>query len=440
MKGDFSRVRFGRHDNFNGILPQQGKVLLDSDGIAQTLIENDWHQTAARDVIGPAAGVPAAVPDSFKISAASLAGGTVTLTVGTGHIWAHGLLVRLDAPTATVDRTATWLEPPIVATQGDASTVADGVMDAVFLEVWQHAVNGFEMPDELIEPALGGPDTAERLQTAFAFRLARLKAGETCASVAFDDSGRGRLTASLVDPIVIMGDCPVEGSGGYSGFEHQLYRVEIANSAPGATRFKWSRVNGGLVGRGAFDSTTQKITITANLPAITGANQPSFYLEIEAWDAALGFSRVIAGAQASLNGGVLQCSAVPVFGTYPAAGNIFFRLWDGVSPISAYPVSVNPTPLENGILLQFDADAPGKYYPGDYWMFPVRAQGIANPQPLINARPPQGIVYHRVPLAEITWTGASSGSFTASTIEDCRTIVPPLSRLKGCCKRWRASH
>ena len=63
MKGDFSRVRFGRHDNFNGILPQQGKVLLDSDGIAQTLIENDWHQTAARDVIGPAAGVPTPAND-----------------------------------------------------------------------------------------------------------------------------------------------------------------------------------------------------------------------------------------------------------------------------------------------------------------------------------------------------------------------------------------
>ncbi len=433
MKGDFSRVRFGRQHNFNGILPQQGKVLLDSDGIAQTLIENDWHQTAARDWVGPVAGASAEIPDSFKIEAATLLGSAISLTVGTGHIWADGLLVRLGAPGSTVTRTATWIEPPIVPTEGDATNVADGVIDAVFLEVWQRAVNGFEMPDELIEPALGGPDTAERLQTAFAFRLARLKAGQTCASLAFDESGRGRLTASLVAPIVVTGDCPVEGSGGYSGFEHQLYRIEIADSSAAGTRFKWSRLNGGLVGRGVFDPVTHKVTITANLPAITGVNQPGFYLEFEAWDAALGFSRVVAGAPATLNGGVLQCAAAPDFGAYPAAGNVFFRLWDGVSPILSFPISANPNPLENGILLQFDPDAPGKYFPGDYWLFPVRAQGLANPQTLIDARQPQGIVYHRVPLAEITWASSGPGSFIGDTIEDCRSIFPPLTRLKGCC-------
>jgi hypothetical protein len=435
VKGDFSKVHFAPQDNFDGILPQQGKVLLDSDGIAQTLIENNWHETAARDWVGNVAGVPAALSNSFDISAASLAGGIVTLTVGTGHLWADGLLVRLeDESSVTVQRTATWLEPPLVFAEGSSSDVADGTTDAVVLEVWQHAINGYQIPDVLIEPALGGPDTAERLQTSFAFRLARLAAGQTCADLTFDESNRGALTVSLVPPIVTTGDCPVEGSGGYSGFEHQLYRVEIADPNAGPSQFKWSRTNGGLVGRGAFDPATQSIAITANLPAINSANQSSFYLEIEGYDTDLGYSRALAGVQATFSSSTLQCAATPNFGSYPfVSGSIFFRLWDGISPVSSYPISATPVQLENGILLQFDPDGTGKYLPGDYWMFPVRAQGIPNPQVLINARTPQGIVYHRVPLAEITWASAGGGAFSAAPIEDCRTIVPPLSRTKGCC-------
>ncbi len=435
MKGDFSRVRYAPYDNFNGILPQQGKVLLDSDGISQTLIENNWHETAARDWVGRGACVPSAVPGSFGISAASLTGGVVSLTVGTGHIWADGLLARLESLAGnTVNRTATYLEPPIVPNAGSVADVAAGTVDTVVLEVWQHAVSGFQMPEVLMEPALGGPDTAERLQTSFAFRLARLAAGQTCASLTYDESGRGALTASLTPAISTGGPCPAIGSGGYSGFEHQLYRIEIAETNGGPSQFKWSRINGGLVGRGNFDPATQAIAITANLPAITGVNQTSFYLEIETYDPALGYSHVTAGATATLSGSTLQCPAAPTFGAYPTAtGTVFFRLWDGVQPISAFPISATPAQLESGILLQFDPDGAGKYFPGDYWMFPVRAQGIPNPQTLINAKKPEGIVYYRVPLAEITWAASGGGSFTAASIEDCRSIVPPLTQNRGCC-------
>lgn len=434
MKGDFSRWRDGSGLNFNGILPQQGKVLLDSDGIAQTMIENDWRNTAARDFVGDMAGVPSTNPESFAISAASWANDKVVLTVDVGHLWADGRLVRLHGGSGSkVQREATWLQPPLVANAADG-TVADGTMDAVVLEVWQQAVSGFQMPNELIEPALGGPDTAERLQTAFAFRLARLNAGETCSSLHYDESGRGTLTASLVPPITVSGDCPTVGSGGYSGFEHQLYRIEVANVNSGdASQFKWSRINGGLVGRGTFNAVDQTIAITANLPAITGVNQSSFYLEIETYSEEFGFTQVTLGAPATLTGATLQCSAA-MFGQFPGStGTVFFRLWDGISPVANFPVQASPVQLENGILLQFEADGAGKYLPGDYWMFPVRAQGVSNPQTLINAAKPQGIVYTRVPLAEITWASSGSGTWKAGTIEDCRAIIQPLTERAGCC-------
>jgi hypothetical protein len=194
--------------------------------------------------------------------------------------------------------------------------------------------------------------------------------------------------------------------------------------------FKYSRENGGLVGRGIFQSAPNNLTITANLVAITTANQPSFYVEIEQWDAARGNWQVVCGANAALSGSTLTFTGAKSFGAYPAAGaDVFFRLWDGLEAIAAFPIQAAPNTLENGIFLQFDAEAPGLYRPRDYWTFAVRAAGIANPQTLINAKPPEGIVYHRVPLAEITWDNTPK----VQTIDDCRATITPLTAPRGCC-------
>src|SRR5262249_41750566 len=156
----------------------------------------------------------------------------------------------------------------------DESTIANGVRDAVVLEVWRDVVNGFQLPDELIEPALGAPDTTERLLTATAFRLLRLEAGDTCDNIGpkLDDhlSHPGELTVTLQPTTIIPGDCPIVEGGGYTGFEHNLFRIEIAETDGAAPMFKWSRWNGGLIGRGIFDAVAHRVTITANLqPIIT---------------------------------------------------------------------------------------------------------------------------------------------------------------------------
>jgi hypothetical protein len=431
VRGDFSRWQFQPRDNFNGILPQQGKLLIDADGLAQSRIANHWQQVAARDWVGPVAAVPANEPASFQITGAAVnPDGTVTLTAGSGRIWADGMLVELGGEAATVQRTATWLEPPIVPTQGSAATAA-GAQDVVVLELWQEGINGYQMPNLLIEPALGGVDTAERLHTGMAFRLARLTAGQTCKSVAFNDSGLGKLTASLQPVTVIAGDCPIPVGGGYSGFEHALYRIEIADVPSGSPRmFKWSSDNGGLVGRGTFKPGPNTLTINANLVAITTANQPGFYVEIEQWDAARGNWQVVCGGNATLANDTLTFTGAAAYGAYPAAqGDVFFRLWEGIDAISAFPIQASPNQLEDGIFLQFDADAPGLYRPRDYWVFAVRAGGISNPQTLIDKKPPEGIVYHRVPLAEITWDATGK----VQTIDDCRATITPLTSARGCC-------
>jgi len=73
MRGDFSSWNKEKDQNFNGVLHQQGRVLLDRDWNAQTEILNDWQETAAQDIIGAGvAAVPADAADSFKVTDARI--------------------------------------------------------------------------------------------------------------------------------------------------------------------------------------------------------------------------------------------------------------------------------------------------------------------------------------------------------------------------------
>ena len=303
-------------------------------------------------------------------------------------------------------------------------------------------MNAFQRPDLLIEPALGGPDTTERVQTSMAFRLVRLAAGESCESIRtrlHDDFGaKGTLLATLQPTASGPGDCPTVDGGGYTGFEHQNYRIEIAdvNAAKAALgpHFKWSQFGGGLVGRGHFDNGTgvPKVNITDNPQAIASSGSDSFYLEAIKHDDGLGRWVVDHGAIATLNDGVLTLGEV-FFGSFPSSTNpIFFRLWDGIERVQtgAHELSNNV-----GILLNFSAPGTANYIAGDYWSFSVRA-GEINDDPLVGKRsgatltgvPPKGIHYHRVPLGVVEWTGT-----TLSRIDDCRHIFQPLTRQATCC-------
>jgi hypothetical protein len=444
MNGDFSQWRpFDPTENFNGVLHQQGRVLIDPDWNEQTRILEHWQGRAGRDVIGGGVlAVPADDAKGFKVESAQVTtvGGVqqVSIDVDPGHAWADGWLVFLagepSGSTAPVARTATYLTPP-------PSPIGDGVHDAVILEVSREAFNGFQNPDRLTEPALGGPDTTERILTRIAFRLVRLAAGEDCHSIGDqlkdDPSTFGKLTVSLQPTVVVPGDCPVVEGGGYTGFEHQLYRIEIAAVNAGGPMFKWSQFNGGLVGRGRFTAgpPKDKAEITANLAAILTCGLTSFYLEAVQFDSDLGVWRVTHGANATLNNQQELELDPPAFSQPLTSGSgvfsgqpVFFRLWNGLLDVNAFTGTTPPAELPNnvGIQLVFEPPAGKTYRPGDYWIFPVRAGEIGNPQTLIDQKPPQGIRYHRVPLAELDWNAVTD-------IEDCRRPFRPLTRQDTCC-------
>ncbi len=444
MRGDFSAWNKDRSRNFRGTLHQQGRVLLDRDWNAQTEIIGEWQETAGRDAFGAGvAAVPAETPSGFRITKAEKIAATptvpvhVNVSVGNGRVWADGLLVESGL---NMIRTATYFNPP----PGSAADVpAAGLRDAVILEAWLEELSPFQVPDQLLEPALGGVDTTERVQTAYRFRLYRMAAGETCDSVVpkleDDLPYGGALTAKLNPPQNTDGDCPVVESGGYTGFEHRLYRVEIAETEKAGNWFKWSQFNGGLVGRGFFDAAGKKVVIKANENAIVHSGINSFYLEALELDQDLGTWRVIYGAKnvtlAADHTLTLPAAVADKFiGAIPSSPMgtekiYFFRLWNGIERVTDFTAAAG-TDLPDlvGIKLTFEAEAAVRYTPADFWTFQVRVG--ENPLTLIDNRRPQGIFYHRVPLAEIYW---DANPAFGDKIEDCRRIFQPLTKLKTCC-------
>src|SRR6266496_3928105 len=352
MHGDLSTPFTTRDINFAGILEQQGRVSLDADANAATAIALAWQDTEASDVIGSGvAAVPADAPNSFFVTKAAVdVAGNVLITVSGGRVWVDGILVQLEG-TAPITRKATYLQPPVAA---PPAAIVANTRDAIVLEVYREALSPFQRPDLLIEPALGGPDTIERIHTSFDFRLLRLIAGDDCGDLAakLDDNlaAKGHLTVSLLPTTVVPGPCPVNDAGGYTGFEHALYRIEIANVA-GAPQFKWSQFNGGLVGRADFQAGLA--TILSNLQPIVTSGLSNFYLEALAPDtdgAGLPIFdrwRVSYGADVTLNANDELVLGLPIFGPAPQSPSLR-RLWNELRACSDFPTGGAPVELVDG--------------------------------------------------------------------------------------------
>src|SRR5262249_8302073 len=150
-----------------------------------------------------------------------------------------------------------------------------------------------------------------------------------------------------------------------------------------------------------------KVVIDAGRAPIVSSGLAEFYLEALQYDDLAGAWRVIYGTTATLNSDHdLELAAPPAFGTLPSTADpVFFRLWNGLEDIADFTTAGRRQELRDGIRLVFDAPAAGNSRPGDYWTFPVRAGEISNAPVLLDHAPPIGIAYHRVPLAEINWTG-----------------------------------
>ena len=279
------------------------------------------------------------------------------MTINPGRVWVDGLHLYVPG-SAPLALTAEYFGPPVASPAPTAAEIAAGVRDAVVLDVWEEAFSAYQSPAEPARAAhRAAPTRPSGSWCLTRSRLLRLAAGEDCGNIGprLDENldALGHLTVTPDPTLSIAGECPVLAGGGYTGFEHFLYRIEIATpDGAGNARFKFSRFNGGLVGRGVFDTAVNEILIRANDQMINLSQLTDFYLEVLAPGPAddPGRWRIVMTADASLIAdGRLDLANIQ--GAWPGlpTDEAFFRLWDGIRLISAFPTGLaGPEPAGAG--------------------------------------------------------------------------------------------
>ena len=130
---------------------------MDQDWNASTQILALWRETVGQDVIGDGlVAVPVAAPDGLKILSATTTASGVDVLLNSGRAWVDGLHLHYAG---AVPLHAEYLSPPLQSPQANITTIIAGTRDAVVIEVWDEAFSAYHAPLELLEPALGGPDT-----------------------------------------------------------------------------------------------------------------------------------------------------------------------------------------------------------------------------------------------------------------------------------------
>ncbi|MGW5365694.1 DUF6519 domain-containing protein [Actinopolymorpha pittospori] len=435
MHADLTRWTFDPTQGYRSVLMQQGRVLLDAEWNEQTAIDAHHDEVRTADIVG-AEGGPAPL-DGSAGPFAILDSGTglppvntawANLAVTGGRYYVDGVLVEESAATSPL------ADQPFL----ELTEPATGRW-AVYLDVSDRLVTADERP-ELLESALGGPDTAFRTQTVWQVRLATAAAGEVCSDVA--DTGERtprQMRVRLQDSRAADDPCSITSDGGYTRLENQLYRVEVHDIAAGTPQFVWSRENGSVVaGLDELDDSPINGTL-AQLTVDRTGRDDELSIGQGSWVEVTSPERQVRG----LPGWIARVT--DLFDTELhvvwSAGHPASLAAVGATPIvrrwesAPKPVSVTYAALEGGIEVSFPTG--GDIAIGDYWLIPARtsrlAYGVVATHGTIEwpwspdgnvALPPLGPAHHTAPLAVLDHTASG---WTA--VGDCRNLFPPLTEI-----------
>ncbi|MGZ6968747.1 MAG: DUF6519 domain-containing protein [Acidimicrobiia bacterium] len=459
MAGDHTRFTFDALDGFSGVHKQQGRVSLDADFNEFEEILDRRSRAEMYDIVGEAV-VPLTTLHGFEI----LVDANNALTIGVGRAYVDGILAEcfgdMSNP-ANTDR-----DDKLGGVHGQAPVKYDkqpffyqpnfptlaaaaGSINLAYLDVWQREVTVFEDPS-LRDPALNGPDTATRIQTAWQVKVMQGADASTCDKppAAWTDliaPSTARLTSQKAAIAPTPGPCVIDPPGGYTGLENRLYRVEIHDEGTlgGATKatFKWSRDNASLA---ASVLSIRGLSATSSVITVTSTGRDTWMRfgngdQIELMDDDVEFAMRETGTGGKIARivgdpnhatGEITIDADFSFFAVVAARHPRIRRWDtpvgSPSDLAVREVSNGvPIPLEEGITITFGNAATDTLHAGDYWVFSARtADGSI--EELHNA-PPRGVTHHYARLALIT-----SGT-PPTWLDDCRQFWPPKQTATESC-------
>jgi hypothetical protein len=306
-----------------------------------------------------------------------------------------------------------------------------GQTHLVYLDLWRRHVTASEDPD-IREVALGGPDTATRVQTVWALRIMRdpQRQGEPAdaSQIACHDQhplwdaliapSAGRMSAQAEAAPQEDDPCAVQPGAGYRGLENRLYRVEIHDPGEvGTATFKWSRHNGSILSSILDFPAVDEVEVHSlgkdKILRFEADNRVEAFSEVSELSGLAGTMASIVGAPDEAERTISLDTNVSVYDGHPLPR---LRRWDHGAAEAV--TDSDWIDLELGVQVRFGA---GPFHVGDYWVIPARV-ATGDVEGFIEA-PPRGIRHHFARVALVTWTDAPDA------VLDCRRTFPPLCGL-----------
>lgn len=480
MSGDYSSNSFDALRDFVGVFMQQGHATLDADWNELVAILERRLRAETVDIIGRAV-VPLETPDGFRIL---LAAGPA-LEIGRGRMYVDGLLAEnhgligegnppiFDRTRQIDDREVGVLDESISRQPGDFVDYAAQPYlpnppelpqgqdtHLAYLDVWKREVTPLKDPS-LLEPALGGIDTATRWQTVWQVRLLEdVGPNVNCATPDVEiprwPETRAPSAVRLTNGTIEFEDpnepCVIPPGGGYRGLENQLYRVEIhSGSDLSDARFKWSRENASVGARVETIQSNNRLTvrrigrdsvlrfqtndwveITDDIREFHGLSGDIRRVTVDEDSRLLELSSALSAdlIPSGVDNDTLAARNTRVI-RWDQSGQVFLAdgtPWENLDDLGSDGLIPVPTDgsavlLEAGVTVSFSMEPEdGALHPMDYWCFAARTAG-AQIEPLVQA-PPQGIHHHYARLAVIRFP---------NTVQDCRIFWPPqFGEGEGC--------
>jgi hypothetical protein len=501
MPSDRSRPPDDSRDAYTGVVMQQGRVILDRDfnSVREIL---DWRiAREALDVVGPcgtpddgfAIGLPLGSPPLWvpplPLSPPGLE--AHDFLIGPGTMYVGGERVVFPAREAERQIIYSYSDQPDVILRASGQpdlTLPDHLSpplfhELVYLHLAEQEISAVEDHD-LLDAALGGPDTTQRLRLLRTVRRHRVafidcdfawaEAGahwQNQQGLTFDPHSmrllpQARLQVGFTQTRVEINLCDPVAAGGYLGAENQLIRIQIAD--PGIlgqpshpAQLLWGYDNASFVYRVTdIDATGKRLQLNRDPPDAFHMPQTAQAVEVLRTAAILGSEpdetdhtekRMIVRCVAEATGFVttlaqpydpsVNAKALVLHDTLPAdyahdPYPLFVRIWQGLASIPSSggtaeltdPVSRATT----GLKVAVSAPASIPLTKGAFWMMGLRPstpQGVYPERLLTSPQPPTGPRLWACPLAVIEWD--------AGLAHDCRqtfeNLVELTKRPLSCC-------
>ena len=454
MGSDRARISYDKTQQYRAVVAQQGRVTLEADWNECQQIASEELREETLDFVGSSG-----TPDNgyevidYKAIDPKKPSQPFDFATRAGTMYVGGVRAFSTKPIEYSNQ-LDWLDRVGDRDWVDPSNTASA-SELVYLLLREQEVSAVE-DSALLEKALGGPDTTQRLRLIQ--HIVRLKTNSANCSSGLDEAikiwrerglqldrstlqllSAATLKVSFSPPTTPADLCEPEARSGYLGAENQLIRVQIS----GSNQLLWGFDNAAFLYRAEVVS---KQILRLKSRPVDDFHRPRANQAVEILRSAaqLHNQEYIAAAT-----GLVTTLTAPYnpdtrevslsaglsieYSDLKQTPRLFFRVWEEVIDFTpGVPVSLGKTGLQ--VTLQTANNQP--FHIGDYWQIAVRPgepTEVYPPRYLEAPQPPNGPRLWVCPLAVIGWKDRQ-----LNAIEDCRhpfdNLVDLTRRnLGGCC-------